>query len=137
MMSGLRTTFDNPATAPAPAGSYSHVARVSLGDGVLLLVSGQLALGEDGELIGRGSMTAQAERVFEILRAILDAHGAGFEDVINIRTYVTDMSRIDEYGAVRRRHLTGEPPTSTTIEVSRLVVPEALVEVDLIATRGH
>jgi enamine deaminase RidA (YjgF/YER057c/UK114 family) len=135
-MAGLRTTFDNPASAPAPAGNYSHIARVELGDGALLVVSGQIALSEDGELIGRGSMADQSERVFEILGAILAAHAAGFEDVINIRTYVTDMSRIGEYRAVRRRHLTGEPPTSTTIEVSRLVVPEALVEVDLIAARG-
>ena len=112
------------------------MARV-VGDAVLLVVSGQLALSQEGELIGRGSMTAQSERVFEILRAILAAHGAGFGDVINIRTYVTDMSSIGEYRAVRRRHLTGEPPTCTTIEVSRLVVPEALVEVDLIAAPGH
>lgn len=78
-------------------------------------------------------MADQSERVFEILGAILATHGASFADVINIRTYLTDMSRIDHYGAVRRRHLADDPPTSTTVEVSRLVIPGALVEVDLMA----
>jgi enamine deaminase RidA (YjgF/YER057c/UK114 family) len=133
-MSRLRVAFDNPATVPAPAGGYSHVARIELDDGALLVVSGQLALGEGGELVGGDSMLAQSERVFEILGAILAAHAADFTDVINIRTYLTDMSRIGEYAAVRGRHLTGRPPTSTTLEVSRLVVATALVEVELIAS---
>ena len=129
----MRKTFDNPDSVPAPSGGYSHVVRLDLGTGALLLVSGQIASSEFGELVGGDSMAAQAERVFEQLGSILAAHDASFGDVINIRTYVTDMSRIDEYARVRRRHLTGEPPTSTTIEVSRLVVPGALVEVDVTA----
>lgn len=132
-MTNLRTTFDNPSSAPAPAGNYSHVARLQLGDGVLIMVSGQLALGENGELIGKGSMAQQSERVFAILDAILAVHGATFADVVNIRTYLIDMSRISDYTAVRRRHLADDPPTSTTVEVSGLVIPGALVEVDLMA----
>lgn len=132
-MTNLRMTFDNPPGVPVPAGNYSHVARLELGDAVLIMVSGQLALADDGELIGEDSMAQQSQRVFEILDAILVAHGAGFADVINLRTYVTDMSRIGDYAAVRRRHLSGDPPTSTTVEVSRLVIPGALVEVDLMA----
>jgi enamine deaminase RidA (YjgF/YER057c/UK114 family) len=65
--------------------------------------------------------------------AILAVHGAAFADVVNIRTYLIDMSRISDYTAVRRRHLADDPPTSTTVEVSGLVIPGALVEVDLMA----
>jgi hypothetical protein len=68
-LTNLRTTCENPSSAPAPAGDYSHVARLQLGDGVLIMVSGQLALGENGELIGKGSMAQQSERVFAILDA--------------------------------------------------------------------
>ena len=132
----MRKAFDNPSTVPAPAGSYSHVARLELDGGVLLVVSGQVAAGADGELVGEGDMTAQSERVFDSLGAILAAHGATFADVINIRTYVTDMDRIREYALVRRRYLTGDPPTSTTVEVSRLVMPGALVEVEVMAALG-
>ena len=125
--------MDNPPGVPPPAGNYSHVARLELGDALLLVVSGQLAVGEDGALIGDDSMAAQSERVFEILSAILAAHRASFAEVINLRTYVTDMSRIGEYASVRARHLPAPPPTSTTVEVSRLVLPGALVEVELMA----
>ena len=132
----MRKTLDNPSTVPAPAGAYSHVARLELDGGALLVISGQIATGADGELVGEGDMTAQAERVFDSLGAILAAHGATFADVINIRTYVTDMDRIREYALVRRRYLTDDPPTSTTVEVSRLVMPEALVEVEAMAALG-
>ncbi|MFG2780888.1 Rid family hydrolase [Streptomyces prunicolor] len=54
-------------------------------------------------------------------------------DVINIRTYLTDITRLDEYGTVRREFLTGTPPTSMTFEVSRLFRPEALIEVEVTA----
>jgi 2-iminobutanoate/2-iminopropanoate deaminase len=132
----VRKTLDNPSNVPAPAGAYSHVARLELDGGALLVISGQIATGADGELAGEGDMTAQSERVFDSLGAILAAHGATFADVINIRTYVTDMDRIREYALVRRRYLTGDPPTSTTVEVSRLVVPGALVEVEAMAALG-
>ncbi len=125
--------MDNPPGVPPPAGNYSHVARLELREGLLLVISGQLALAENGGLISETSMAAQSERVFAILGAILAAHGANFADVINLRTYVTDISRIGEYGNVRARHLPDDPPTSTTVEVSRLVLSGALVEVDLMA----
>ena len=95
--------FDNPATVPAPAGGYSHVARVELGDRTLLQLSGQVAIDT----------------------AILAAHGASLADVVNIRTFVTDMGQLPEYGKVRAARFTGTPPTITTVEVPRLWVPGA------------
>jgi 2-iminobutanoate/2-iminopropanoate deaminase len=131
----VRKAFDNPESAPAPMGTYSQVARVDLGDATLLVVSGQVPVDEDGDLVGEGSMTDQAERVFESISAILGAHAASFADVINIRTYVTDIDLIREYREVRTRYLRGKPPTSTTVEVSGLVLPGALLEVEVMAVR--
>ena len=128
-----RARFDNPAGVPAPGGNYSHVARVDCGDVTVLLVSGQLAVDDHGALVGPGDMTAQTSRVFELLEAILSAHGAGFEHVINIRSHLTDLGLVDEYAAVRRRYFSGTPPTSTTVGVSGLIVPGALLEVDVVA----
>lgn len=133
----MHTVFDNPATVPAPAGNYSHVARLDLGQGVLLWVSGQLALDHDHLVVGPGDMTAQTRRVFEILGAILAVHGASFKDVVNIRSYLVDMDRVDEYGVVRREYLRGEVPSSTTVGVTTLVIPGALVEVDVTAVVGR
>lgn len=69
----------------------------------------------------------------ETIAALLGAHGAGLADVINIRTYLTDITRLDEYGTVRRQFLTRTPPTSMTFEVPRLFRPQAQVEIEVVA----
>ena len=123
----MQISLDNPASAPQPLSPYySQVARIEHADGsALLFVSGQIAEGV--------TLTEQTRGVFETLTALLRAHGAGLADVVNIRTYLTDISKLDEYGAVRREFLTGTPPTSMTFEAARLFRPEALVEVEVVA----
>jgi 3-hydroxyisobutyrate dehydrogenase-like beta-hydroxyacid dehydrogenase/enamine deaminase RidA (YjgF/YER057c/UK114 family) len=118
----------NPATVPATNGFYSHAVRV----GDMLYISGQAAFDERGELVGEGSMTAQAEHVFQCLSRILADQGATFDDLAFLRTYLTDMNLRVEYGQVRRKYVTGTPPASTTVEVSRLFMPGLLLEVDAI-----
>ncbi|MET8155353.1 NAD(P)-binding domain-containing protein [Sphaerisporangium sp. NPDC005289] len=119
----------NPASVPATNGRYSHATRA----GDLLFVSGQVALDAEGNVIGEDDMTAQSEQVMEYLSRILADQGCTFDDVTHIRTFLTDMSRLQEHAAVRARHITGEPPASTTVEVSRLFRPGLLVEVELTA----
>ena len=129
--------FDNPATVPAPAGQYSHVALAELGDQVILQLSGQAAIDTEGKVVGGNDMTAQADYIMDNITAILAAHGATLADVLNIRAYVTDMSRLSEYGKVRTARFTGTPPTVTTVEVSRLFVPGALIEVEITAVTSR
>ncbi|MEV1084676.1 RidA family protein [Streptomyces sp. NPDC050211] len=123
----MKVTLDSPPSAPQPANAYySQVARVELpGGGTLLYVSGQVADGAD--------VAAQSRGVFEAIEALLRAHGATLADIINIRTYLTDIGTLHEYGAVRREFLTGTAPTSMTFEASKLFKPEALVEVEVVA----
>jgi 3-hydroxyisobutyrate dehydrogenase-like beta-hydroxyacid dehydrogenase/enamine deaminase RidA (YjgF/YER057c/UK114 family) len=123
-----RTVPLNPPTVPATNGMYSHAVRA----GDTLYVSGQAAFDEQGRVVGEGDMTAQAEHVFRNLERILADQGATFDDVAFIRTYLTDMDLRAEYGAVRRKYLTGTPPASTTVEVPRLFMPGLLLEVDLV-----
>jgi len=125
--------FDNPATVPAPAGQYSHVARAELRDQVILQLSGEAAIDADGKVVGGNDMTAQADFIMDNITAILAAHGASLADVVNIRTFLTDMDQLPEYGKVRAARFTGTPPTITTVEVSRLWVPGALLEVEVLA----
>ncbi|MFE9094131.1 RidA family protein [Streptomyces sp. NPDC007264] len=123
----MQITLGNPASAPQPLSPYySQVARVEQADGsALLFLSGQIAEG--------ATLAEQTRGVFETIDALLRAHGATFADVINIRTCLTDIGRLEEYGAVRRTFLTGTPPTSMTFEVPRLFRPEAQVEVEVVA----
>ncbi|WP_328807967.1 Rid family hydrolase [Nonomuraea antri] len=118
----------NPPTVPATNGMYSHAVRV----GDMLYVSGQAALDEHGTVLGDGSMESQAEHVFEGIARILADQGAAFADIAFIRTYLTDMDQRAGYGKVRRKYITGTPPASTTVEVSKLFMPGLLLEIDLI-----
>jgi reactive intermediate/imine deaminase len=106
---------------------------VETADGTWIYVSGQVALGAEGTLVGPGDMKAQTRQVFENLRAILAADGATFADVVKIGTYLTTLDDIAGMREVRSEYLTSEPPASTAVQVVALVVPDALIEIDLVA----
>ena len=64
------------------------------------------------------------------------AYGATFADVLHVRTFMTSLDDLPGYGTVRRRYFPGTPPASTTVEVSRLFLPDALLEVEVTAAVG-
>lgn len=123
----------NPTGVPEPPARYSHVATVPNGNQTLLFLSGQIALSDDGQVACPGDMAGQTERIFELIGRVLADRGGSFDDVFSIRTYLTDMAQLADYGRVRARYLTGPPPTSTTVQVARLFRSEALVEVEVVA----
>ncbi|MFI6902328.1 Rid family hydrolase [Nonomuraea sp. NPDC050394] len=123
-----RVTPVNPPAVPATNGMYSHAVRT----GDTLYISGQAAFDDDGNVVAPGDMGAQAEHIFACLERILADQGAGFGDIAFIRSYLTDMSQAPAYREVRKRHITGTPPASTTVEVSRLFMPGLVLEVDAI-----
>lgn len=123
----------NPEAVHPPVGTYSHAVRVGTADGTWIYVSGQVALDAEGTLVGPGDMKAQTRQVFENLRAILAANGATFADVVKIGTYLTTLDDLAGMREVRSEYLTSEPPASTAVQVVALVLPEALIEIDLVA----
>lgn len=131
----MRITLDNPTGVSAPfADRFAHVARVDLGTGALLLLAGQVAVDDDGEVVAPGDITRQADHIFALIGEILSAHGATFADVVHLRTFMTDLNDLPGYGTVRRRVFPGTPPpASTTVEVSRLFLPGAVLEVEVTA----
>jgi 2-iminobutanoate/2-iminopropanoate deaminase len=130
----MKMTLDNPASVAAPFGDrFAHVARLEVGGGALLVLSGQVAVDDSGAVVAPGEVTAQARRIFEIVHGVLAAHGAGFADVLHVRTFMTDLGDLPGYAAVRRAVFPGPPPASTTVEVSRLFLPGAVLEVEITA----
>jgi len=129
----MRATRSNPDTVAAPVGTYSQAVRVETGDAVWIHVSGQIAIDLEGNLVGPGDLRAQTRQVFENLRAILEAHGATFADVVKIGTYLTTLDDLAGMREVRSEYLTSDPPASTAVQVAALVVPDALIEIDLVA----
>jgi 2-iminobutanoate/2-iminopropanoate deaminase len=134
----MNLTLDNPATVAAPFGDrFAHVARLDLDGGALLMLAGQVAVDDAGEVVAPGDAAAQAERIFEIIRGILAAHAATFADVMHIRTFMTNLEDLPAYGSVRRSLFPADaapnPPASTTVEVNRLFLPGAVLEVEITA----
>jgi len=130
----MKLTLDNPATVAAPFGDrFSHVARLDLGDGALLILSGQVAVDDDGAVVAPGDAAAQAGRIFELIGGLLTAHGAAFADVLHVRTFMTSLDDLPAYGRVRDGYFAGPMPASTTVQVSRLFLPGAVLEVEVTA----
>ena len=130
----MKLTLDNPATVAAPFGDrFSHVARLDLGDGALLILSGQVAVDDDGAVVAPGDAAAQAGRIFELIGGLLTAHGAAFADVLHVRTFMTSLDDLPAYGRVRDGCFAGPQPASTTVQVSRLFLPGAVLEVEVTA----
>jgi enamine deaminase RidA (YjgF/YER057c/UK114 family) len=119
----------------APAASYSHVV---LGTGRFVAVSGQLALDEDGKLVGAGDPAAQARQVFENLRRCLAAAGATFDDVVKLTFFVTDMAHMPAVRAARDAHIRADRlPAASAVQVAALVRPEFLMEIEAYAVVGE
>ena len=78
-------------------------------------------------------MARQTEQVFENLKAVLEANGGSFDEVVKISTFMTDISQLVPMRDVRVRYLPDPPPASTTVEVAGLFSPEVLIEVEVVA----
>lgn len=118
----------------APAAQYSHVV---MGTGRFVAVSGQLPLDEDGRLVGEEDPAAQARQVFENLRRCLAAAGAGFDDVVKLTYFVTDMSHMPAIREARAAHIPDDRlPASSAVQVAALVRPEFLMEIEAFAVVG-
>ncbi|MBN8480303.1 MAG: RidA family protein [Xanthomonadales bacterium] len=116
--------------APKAIGPYSQAVRV----GGALYLSGQTPLDPaTGELVP-GDISAQARRVFENLAAVLAAAGAGFDDVVRVGIYLTDLGDFSAVNDVMKQYFREPYPARSTIGVSAL--PRgAAVEIDLVAHR--
>ncbi|MEU1049259.1 RidA family protein [Streptomyces sp. NPDC005897] len=115
----------------APAAQYTHVV---LGTGRFVAVSGQLALDEDGRVVGEGDPAAQARQVFENLRRCLASAGATFDDVVKLTFFVTDMAHMGAIRAARAAHIPDDRlPTASAVQVGALVRPEFLMEIEAFA----
>jgi len=96
-----------------------------------LVVSGQVAQDESGELVGPGDPAAQARQVFENLRRCLAQVGAGFGDVVKLTFFVLDVADLPAVRAARDAVIdTARPPASTAVQVAALFAPGYLLEVE-------
>ncbi|MDH4126917.1 MAG: RidA family protein [Gammaproteobacteria bacterium] len=124
-MAGPRQRVSSGAPWEALVG-YSRAVR----SGDFIAVSGTTAVGNDGKLIGEGDAYQQTVRCIEIIRAALQQAGADLRHVIRTRIYVTDITLWQEIARAHQQAFDGVRPATSMVEVSRLIDPAMLVEIE-------
>ena len=102
----------------------------ALRSGDRIFVTGTAAVNSDGSVHAPGDGHAQALRCLEIIREALEGVGATLADVTRTRMFVTDIDRWAEYGRAHREVFGAHPPTTTMVEIRRLIHPDMLIEIE-------
>ncbi len=119
----------------APPDMKDQRPRYTLGwrVGNTIYVAGQLPYDKDGNLVGVGDIRAQARRVLENLRKVVEAGGGTMDQVVKLTVFVTDVRYREPYGEVRSEFFGANPPASTLVQISNLAIPDALIEIEAVA----
>lgn len=129
---GTVQLFNSPAIA-TPKG-YSHAAVVDLGTCKMVIMSGQVAFDQQGNLIGKDDMEKQTEQVFKNIKAIVTESGGTMDDIVKLGYFTTDVSKIGAVRTVRDKFInTKNPPASTLVQVSKLFRDDVLIEIEATA----
>jgi enamine deaminase RidA (YjgF/YER057c/UK114 family) len=105
---------------------YCRAVRV----GAHVAVTGTAAVGENGEVVGVGDANVQTRRCLEIIERALKDAGASLSDVVRTRIYVTDISQWETVGRAHGDVFGEVYPATTMVEVSALIDPDMLVEIE-------
>jgi 2-iminobutanoate/2-iminopropanoate deaminase len=123
--------LERVATDPDPYEPYRISQAVRVGD--LLFVSGQAAIGRDGQLVGVGDFDAQAEQAFQNLSDVLEAGGSSLGDIVKVTIYLTDMDNFPKIVELRGKWFSEPYPADTIVQVVALALPELEIEIEAVA----
>lgn len=123
---GERTNFST-GTPWEPIVGYSRAVRV----GSMVWVAGTTATGPDGLIVGRGDPAAQTRQVLENVKSALERAGARLDHVVRTRIYVRNVADWETIGRVHGQYFGQVRPAATLVEVSGLVDPDMLVEIEV------
>ena len=108
---------------------YSRAVRV----GNIVEVTGTVASDQDGTVIGKDDPYVQTKFIYEKIESVLKRAGASLNDVVRVRMFVTDISKWQEYGRAHSEFFKNIKPCNTMVEVSALIEPDYLIEIEATA----
>lgn len=118
-------------TNPDPYAPFLLSQGIRVGN--LVFISGQAAIGDDGNIVGRGDFDKQAEQAFRNLRRALAAAGSSLDCVAKVTIFLKSMDNFGKIVELRRKWFSAPYPADTIVEISSLYSPEALIEIEAIA----
>jgi reactive intermediate/imine deaminase len=125
--------FINPSSV-APSRGYSQAAVVDLGTAKMVIMSGQIALDPQGNLVGKDDAEKQTAQVFRNIKSIVEAAGGTMDNIVKLGYFVTDASKLQAIRTARDQFInTKTPPASTLVQVSRLFREDLLIEIEATA----
>lgn len=127
----MATKTIQPKSLNDPRPRYSQ--GILAEGGKLLFIAGQTASDTNGNIVGKGDIKAQTRQVFANIKAVLEAAGGSFDNMVMTTTYITDRKYREGYNEVRRDIYKKDPPTSTLVIVSGLASEDYMIEIAGIA----
>lgn len=115
-----------------PNGHFSQ-ATMTEARGKLVFISGMTARNAKGEVVGIGDIDAQTRQVCENIKAAVEEAGGTMDDICRVDVYVRNIEHFDAIHKVRREYFKSPAPASTMVEVTKMVNPNYLIEINAIA----
>ncbi|NSX04391.1 RidA family protein [Cupriavidus gilardii] len=118
-------------TNPDPYAPFLLSQGIRVGN--LVFISGQAAIGDDGNIVGRSDFDKQAEQAFRNLQRALEAAGSSLDRVAKVTIFLKSMDNFGKIVELRRKWFSAPYPADTIVEISSLYSPDALIEIEAIA----